>query len=658
MSPVAVLDSFKDDGPVRSVINLPTPPLTGISGGQATGLSFGKEATLDRISGVTADVSEYIDTPPRRPSPWHDLAHSLSTTSLQKQTSSPLSSIPTTSPPTPSQSPILSTSQALREWESRLANPTSVYSRQSLIPPYNESEMESPALVPKLVPESDKEGHIEYKLKLINPSPERFERLVTQMLWRLKQGKSEALYELGLAGESPSYLIIIMIFRSLAVCLRQSIVGMLTSDDGTVIGLSRADMDASLRTLELMAGEVGATVLILKEIVLTTPTPSAALVDWNTPPSLRNNASVGWVLPRCPDPKARPSRETPKIKEKKKGWDKGSRRRERRTKWANGLNEVEDQQTYQRDREKPIIFDMSDITSDSDDSEVTSEWGQSQVCGDDDFDEDVPPFQLEMDDDHVSATVCSTVEIQKKGHWRRRRGDKRELGFRVDTLTGAQREERDRKSMAKATKSNARREARRLDLLRGDGMNTLMSDDAPPADDINDSSSSSALSTRSTIRSSSLRLVAPCSSVTSPTQSSARGEDTLIQDLLLTPLDNLSLSFADVRTIRPSSPSSSSSSTEYAPTWVSADTPEYVVTGNEKICVEALVVRKTAWDDAAGWGWGGDDDGWGLSAEGDESVEDERAWLEMPRSAVTASVMDGAKEWVQEQDEGSDSWGF
>lgn len=57
------------------------------------------------------------------------------------------------------------------------------------------------ALVPKLAPESDSHGHIEYKLKLINPPAERFERLVTQMMWRLKQGHNEAIYELGLAGE-------------------------------------------------------------------------------------------------------------------------------------------------------------------------------------------------------------------------------------------------------------------------------------------------------------------------------------------------------------------------------------------------------------------------------------------------------------------------
>jgi GTPase len=55
--------------------------------------------------------------------------------------------------------------------------------------------------VPKLAAERDKDGHIEYKLKLIDPTPERFERLVTQMMWRLKQGRNEAIYEIGLAGE-------------------------------------------------------------------------------------------------------------------------------------------------------------------------------------------------------------------------------------------------------------------------------------------------------------------------------------------------------------------------------------------------------------------------------------------------------------------------
>lgn len=38
-----------------------------------------------------------------------------------------------------------------------------------------------------LPPECD-EGNIEYKLKLINPTQNRFEHLVTQMKWRLREG--------------------------------------------------------------------------------------------------------------------------------------------------------------------------------------------------------------------------------------------------------------------------------------------------------------------------------------------------------------------------------------------------------------------------------------------------------------------------------------
>ncbi|KAF8502434.1 hypothetical protein BU17DRAFT_102013 [Hysterangium stoloniferum] len=90
-------------------------------------------------------------------------------------------------------------------------------------------------VIPKLVPEVEY-GNVEYKLKLLNPSPERFTRLVTQMKWRLLEGGGQAYYELGVA------------------------------DSGQLIGLSRRDLEASLETLEMMAGEIGASVIIVKEI--------------------------------------------------------------------------------------------------------------------------------------------------------------------------------------------------------------------------------------------------------------------------------------------------------------------------------------------------------------------------------------------------------
>ncbi|KZS87407.1 hypothetical protein SISNIDRAFT_460904, partial [Sistotremastrum niveocremeum HHB9708] len=70
-------------------------------------------------------------------------------------------------------------------------------------------------------------GNIEYKLKLTDPSPERFLRLVTQLKWRLFEGGA---------------------------------------DSGQLIGLTREDLDRSLETLEMMAGEIAASVIVVKEI--------------------------------------------------------------------------------------------------------------------------------------------------------------------------------------------------------------------------------------------------------------------------------------------------------------------------------------------------------------------------------------------------------
>lgn len=90
-------------------------------------------------------------------------------------------------------------------------------------------------LIPRLVPESD-EGNVEYKLQLLNPSSSRFARLVTQLKWRLLEGGGQAYYELGVA------------------------------DSGDLIGLSRDELERSLETLEMMAGEIGASVIVVKEI--------------------------------------------------------------------------------------------------------------------------------------------------------------------------------------------------------------------------------------------------------------------------------------------------------------------------------------------------------------------------------------------------------
>ena len=83
------------------------------------------------------------------------------------------------------------------------------------------------------------QGNVEYKLHLINPSSPRFARLVTQMKWRLLEGGGQAIYELGVA------------------------------DSGALVGLVQDDLRASLDTLHAMAAEIGARVIISKEIEVT-----------------------------------------------------------------------------------------------------------------------------------------------------------------------------------------------------------------------------------------------------------------------------------------------------------------------------------------------------------------------------------------------------
>jgi GTPase len=41
---------------------------------------------------------------------------------------------------------------------------------------------------------------LDSQYKLINPSEERFQHLVTQLNWRLQEGQGEAIYEIGVSG--------------------------------------------------------------------------------------------------------------------------------------------------------------------------------------------------------------------------------------------------------------------------------------------------------------------------------------------------------------------------------------------------------------------------------------------------------------------------
>lgn len=67
------------------------------------------------------------------------------------------------------------------------------------------------------LPPEPEQGNIEYKLKLINPSSQRFEHLVTQMKWRLREGHGEAIYQIGINGCNNQKFVLFFFCLSLNV---------------------------------------------------------------------------------------------------------------------------------------------------------------------------------------------------------------------------------------------------------------------------------------------------------------------------------------------------------------------------------------------------------------------------------------------------------
>lgn len=90
------------------------------------------------------------------------------------------------------------------------------------------------------LPPEPQQGNVEYKLKLVNPTDQRLEHLVTQMKWRLREGQGEAIYQIGV------------------------------EDNGLMTGLPVEDMDSSLDTLREMARRLEATVQVLRDRVVVT----------------------------------------------------------------------------------------------------------------------------------------------------------------------------------------------------------------------------------------------------------------------------------------------------------------------------------------------------------------------------------------------------
>lgn len=115
----------------------------------------------------------------------------------------------------------------------------------------------------RLEPENEY-GNVEYKLRLTDPTPERVERLVTQLKWRIREGQGEAILYLGV------------------------------KDNGLFVGLTPEEIRLSLQTLERMSSKIGAKMMVVNERVVeleqteeedNQPVPRAKVV--------RNRSSYG-----------------------------------------------------------------------------------------------------------------------------------------------------------------------------------------------------------------------------------------------------------------------------------------------------------------------------------------------------------------------------
>jgi len=134
---------------------------------------------------------------------------------------------------------MLSTTQTdlkvdLTEAEKREMDPTKTGS--SSPKPGTSSDAE-PALekAERMSPENDTSGNVEYKLKLVDPTPDRIEHLTTQMKWRLGQGGGEMFYEIGV------------------------------DDSGVPRGMTAAEFEATIATLRKMASSLHADLTVVRK---------------------------------------------------------------------------------------------------------------------------------------------------------------------------------------------------------------------------------------------------------------------------------------------------------------------------------------------------------------------------------------------------------
>ena len=90
----------------------------------------------------------------------------------------------------------------------------------------------------KLKPEVE-EGNIEYKRKIVNPTSERLDQLITQMKWRLNEGNGEAIYYIGV------------------------------EDNGSISGISNNDLKESIKNIKIMIKNIdGKLVKLEKRLII------------------------------------------------------------------------------------------------------------------------------------------------------------------------------------------------------------------------------------------------------------------------------------------------------------------------------------------------------------------------------------------------------
>jgi len=385
-------------------------------------------------------------------------------------------------------------------------------------------------------------------------------------------------------------------------------------------------MDASLKTLEAMASELGATVMILREIVLSgAPTQSttdgSVLSDLSSSITSASSAQSPdlesiWPVKRPDlDDFGRPKKGTRALSSTVDGEKPIITKRP-----SKDNSTILPQYTARQ-----VLFNLSADEAESDTSTTSSPGASQSKTTAPAFDDDIPPFELDLDE---------TVPAPHGRSWRRQKKKPVVEQMQIDP----------KKFDAKRAKLAKRREERRLDLLRGDGMSTTWLDmqsephaettTAIPAPKL--TSQLLAKLPHQPARPSSLRLASPAPSTSTirPSHDPAEGldDDGSLWGLSQTPLDSLSLSFADVQVqdISPVSSPGENEETNHQRGLGLTTAPSGIIrplTGKEMVCVEALVVRKVQHGHGADGdgdgseeeecGWGGDDDVWGLGVDSD-----------------------------------------